>query len=55
MFDEKSYSQKMDKAIEVFSKELSSPNIGSPNFLAIFVLGPVYLAISFFFLRATEN
>ena len=24
MFDEKSYSLKMDKAIEVFSKELSS-------------------------------
>ena len=27
----------------------------SPNFLAIFVLGPVYLAICYVFLRAIEN
>ena len=26
MFDEKSYSQKMDKTIEIFSKELSDIN-----------------------------
>ena len=31
MFDEKSYSQKMDKAIEVFSKELSSLRTGRAN------------------------
>ena len=31
MFDEKSHSQKMDKAIEVFSKELSSLRTGRAN------------------------
>ncbi len=31
MFDEKSYSLKMDKAIEVFSKELSSLRTGRAN------------------------
>ena len=31
MFNEKSYSQKMDKAIEVFSKELSSLRTGRAN------------------------
>ena len=31
MFDEKSYSTKMDKAIEVFSKELSSLRTGRAN------------------------
>ena len=31
MFDEKSYSSKMDKAIEVFSKELSSLRTGRAN------------------------
>ena len=31
MFDEKSYSRKMDKAIEVFSKELSSLRTGRAN------------------------
>ena len=31
MFDEKSYSFKMDKAIEVFSKELSSLRTGRAN------------------------
>ena len=31
MFDEKSYSVKMDKAIEVFSKELSSLRTGRAN------------------------
>ena len=31
MFDEKSYSLKMDKAIEVFAKELSSLRIGRAN------------------------
>ena len=31
MFDEKSHSLKMDKAIEVFSKELSSLRIGRAN------------------------
>ena len=31
MFDEKSYSHKMDKAIEVFSKELSSLRTGRAN------------------------
>ena len=31
MFDEKSYSIKMDKAIEVFSKELSSLRTGRAN------------------------
>ena len=31
MFDEKSYKIKMDKAIEVFSKELSSLRTGSAN------------------------
>ena len=31
MFDEKSYSLKMDKAIEVFSKELSSLRTGIAN------------------------
>ena len=31
MFDEKSYSQKMDKAIDVFSKELSSLRTGRAN------------------------
>ena len=31
MFDEKSYGIKMDKAIEVFSKELSSLRTGRAN------------------------
>ena len=31
MFDDKSYSLKMDKAIEVFSKELSSLRTGRAN------------------------
>ena len=31
MFDEKSYSLKMDKAIEVFSKELTSLRTGRAN------------------------
>ena len=31
MFDEKSHSLKMDKAIEVFSKELSSLRTGRAN------------------------
>ena len=31
MFDEKSYSLKMDKAIEVFSKEISSLRTGRAN------------------------
>ena len=31
MFDEKSYSQKMDKALEAFSKELSSLRTGRAN------------------------
>ena len=31
MFDEKTYSQKMDKTIEVFSKELSSLRTGRAN------------------------
>ena len=31
MFDEKSYSLKMDKAIEVFSKELASLRTGRAN------------------------
>ena len=31
MFDEKSYSRKMDKAIEVFTKELSSLRTGRAN------------------------
>ena len=31
MFDEKSYSRKMDKAIEVFSKELTSLRTGRAN------------------------
>ena len=31
MFDEKSYNIKMDKAIEVFSKELSSLRTGRAN------------------------
>ncbi len=31
MFDEKSYSLKMDKTIEVFSKELSSLRTGRAN------------------------
>ena len=31
MFDEKSYNLKMDKAIEVFSKELSSLRTGRAN------------------------
>ena len=31
MFDDKSYSHKMDKAIEVFSKELSSLRTGRAN------------------------
>ena len=31
MFDEKSYSQKMDKTIEVFTKELSSLRTGRAN------------------------
>ena len=31
MFNEKSYSLKMDKAIEVFSKELSSLRTGRAN------------------------
>ena len=31
MFDEKSYSVKMDKALEVFSKELSSLRTGRAN------------------------
>ena len=31
MFDEKSYSIKMDKAIEVFSKELTSLRTGRAN------------------------
>src|SRR5210317_2086190 len=31
MFDEKSYSLKMDKAIEVFTKELSSLRTGRAN------------------------
>ena len=31
MFDEKSYGVKMDKAIDVFSKELSSLRIGRAN------------------------
>ena len=31
MFEEKSYSLKMDKAIEVFSKELSSLRTGRAN------------------------
>ena len=31
MFDEKSYNLKMDKAIEVFSKELSSIRTGRAN------------------------
>ena len=35
MFDEKSYSLKMDKAIEVFSKELSSLRTGRANALML--------------------
>ena len=31
MFDEKSYSLKMDKAVEVFSKELTSLRTGRAN------------------------
>ena len=31
MFDEKSYNIKMDKAIEVFAKELSSLRTGRAN------------------------
>ena len=31
MFDEKSYNLKMDKAIDVFSKELSSLRTGRAN------------------------
>ena len=31
MFNEKSYSQKMDKTIEVFSKELASLRTGRAN------------------------
>ena len=31
MFDEKSYGAKMDKAIDVFSKELSSLRTGRAN------------------------
>ena len=31
MFDEKSYNIKMDKAIEVFTKELSSLRTGRAN------------------------
>jgi ribosome recycling factor len=31
MFDEKSYSLKMDKTIEVFTKELSSLRTGRAN------------------------
>ena len=52
MFDEKSYSLKMDKAIEVFSKELSSLRTGRANAA---MLDLIKVAVSYTHLRAHET
>ena len=56
MFDEKSHNLKMDKAIEVFSKELSSLRTGRANAAMLdLVKVDVYGPVSYTHLRAHET
>ena len=59
MFDEKSHSLKMDKAIEVFSKELSSLRTGRANsaMLDLCISSPylIYSELSKYLINQTTN